>query len=162
MVSFAGEPGAVFRPGAASSITGTPVRPRASSIANQRGGAGSARTRGRAADRLLLGEPRRAGDEQDRWRDFMKLRIRTTARPTRHIHATGVVRLAAGCPEYVKEHGRRPEETTRGSSMREYIYDMPQVMAAAGPGHLPRGRRVDDCRGLPRRPRRASWCRRRM
>ena len=59
---------------------------------------------------------------------FMK-REQDDGTPYRHIHATGSFGWR-WMPEYVKEQGVDLKSHPR-LDMREYIYDMPQVMAAA-------------------------------
>lgn len=60
--------------------------------------------------------------------DFFKLEVDAGV-PYQHIHATGSYGWK-WMPDYVKEKGVDLEKAP-GLSMREYIYDMPTVMAAA-------------------------------
>ena len=60
--------------------------------------------------------------------DFMKLE-QAAGMPFQHIHATGSYGWA-WMPEYVKQQGVDVENCS-GLDMREYIYNMPTVMAAA-------------------------------
>ena len=89
---------------------------------------------------------------------FMK-REQDDGTPYRHIHATGSFGWR-WMPEYVKEQGVDLKSHPR-LDMREYIYDMPQVMAAADLIIRRAGARFDDRPRSARRPRRALRCRRR-